>query len=111
MVADLLFVLAKLLLEFLNGTIDASPELSCRLVTDHLVEVFRRSDDFNRGKVPIGHVDGHIERRQTVEIPLEPRNLGGDFRLGGRTQVAVPRRDFDLHRDSPLRVMKSVRLT
>jgi hypothetical protein len=78
-IPDLLLVLPQLLLELLHRTVHAPPQVGGVLVTDHVVKMLGGGDDFDCRQPGILEVDGHIEGGEAVEIPLESRDLGGDF--------------------------------
>jgi hypothetical protein len=71
---------------------------------------FNGGDDFNGGKRRVFEIHGHIEGRDAIEIPLQPGNLRGDLRLRGGAQVAVTRRNLDLHPDSSFHLQNIARL-
>ena len=78
-VADLFLVLPQLLLELLYGPVDAPPELGGSLVADHIVEMLGRGHDLHGRQILIAQVDGDVEGRDSVKIPLQSRHLVRDL--------------------------------
>jgi len=59
-VSNFFLVLPELLLEFLNGPVNAAPEMRGEFVANHVVEVFGRGHYFHHGEAGIFEINCDI---------------------------------------------------
>ena len=102
-VPGLLLVFSQLLLEFLDGPVNTTPQLGRNLVAHHFMHMLALGHDFDGRQRLMLKVHRDIEGGDFVEIPQQAGNLRRNLRLGGWAEVAMTGRNVDLQNDDPLR--------
>ena len=97
MILHFFLVAAKLPFELIHNQIDGGQDIVIALVSHEVMLVFGIYQEFNQLRF-IFEIDGNVDTRDAIKEMEKFFRLFPDELLRGLTEMAMPRRDFDLHR-------------